>query len=259
MLEAPLEDQVTGAKRIQAQWRDVGPTPRGVDQRLWKEFRAVCDQIFANRSAEQVREREAQDQAFATLKHAIQQLEQAVEACTQGKSTASRQDMRGLDEPIEAALAGLPSRAPKTLMQQIDRARNAYQDLLEQQRHAAINEEVEQWQRWEAEVTAAEQGGQVGTAPHPVFEARLNGTAAEIDLIQLVLTAEIAADVPSETHQSERMAIQIDMMNQGQRGIDATWQTLVEQWCSAPKQPADSGPLNERFFRAIKQRVTMQA
>ncbi len=258
LLEQPLDTQVAGAKRLQAAWRDVGPTPRGVDQRLWKEFRAVCDQVFANRNADQERERVAQEGALATLTGAIEQLEHAIQACRDGTNTASQQDFRALNEGIERANADLPMRQPKEIERRTEAARREYRDLLQQSKQAAVTAEIDQWERWEAEVSHVEHAEAAPTtnAPHPVFESRLAGAGpSDVDLVRLVLIAEIAADLQSESHQSERMALQIEMMNQGQREVEATWQELVAEWCAAPKTDHDAAALSERFFRAIRQRA----
>jgi exonuclease SbcC len=39
-------------KNVQSAWKQVGTTDRGVDQRLWKEFRKLCDATFAKRDEE---------------------------------------------------------------------------------------------------------------------------------------------------------------------------------------------------------------
>jgi hypothetical protein len=41
-------------KNVQSAWKQVGITDRGVDQRLWKEFRKLCDASFAKRDEEKV-------------------------------------------------------------------------------------------------------------------------------------------------------------------------------------------------------------
>ena len=58
-----------------------------------------------------------------------------------------------------------------------------------------------------------------------------------------------------EADQQQRMALQIELINQGlsnMRLVDD--QQLIERWCaSGPKSPADE-PLRVRFFTALAQR-----
>ncbi|MCZ6501152.1 MAG: DUF349 domain-containing protein, partial [Gammaproteobacteria bacterium] len=36
-------------KQIQSSWKKIGITDRGTDQKLWKEFRKICDDVFKKR------------------------------------------------------------------------------------------------------------------------------------------------------------------------------------------------------------------
>lgn len=50
LLALPDQRQaVDQAKRLQASWQQVGVTARSVDQKLWREFRAACDAVFAKK------------------------------------------------------------------------------------------------------------------------------------------------------------------------------------------------------------------
>lgn len=51
-------EKANALKELQSRWKDVGPLPRQVDQRLWKLFRAECDVVFQARNA--VRDQRAQ-------------------------------------------------------------------------------------------------------------------------------------------------------------------------------------------------------
>lgn len=44
-------DKANAMKGLQQRWQQIGPTPRKVDQQLWKRFRAECDQVFEARNA----------------------------------------------------------------------------------------------------------------------------------------------------------------------------------------------------------------
>ena len=47
-----ISSLVALVKRIQSRWKKVGITDRGTDQKLWKEFRKICDDIFEKRDKE---------------------------------------------------------------------------------------------------------------------------------------------------------------------------------------------------------------
>ena len=45
-----VTDQAEAMKGLQRRWKAVGPLPRRADQRLWKQFREQCDQVFEARA-----------------------------------------------------------------------------------------------------------------------------------------------------------------------------------------------------------------
>ncbi|MFY0989304.1 DUF349 domain-containing protein [Halomonas sp. C05BenzN] len=48
----PATRRAEQAKALQRRWRALGRAPRGEEQALWREFRGLCDGIFASREAE---------------------------------------------------------------------------------------------------------------------------------------------------------------------------------------------------------------
>ena len=75
-------DQATAkaeaVKALQRRWKAVGPVPRRVDQRLWKNFRAECDIVFEKRNV--VRDRHADRQrTIAAAESLIDELERRVD------------------------------------------------------------------------------------------------------------------------------------------------------------------------------------
>jgi hypothetical protein len=51
------------AKQLQQEWKTVGAAAAKTDQKLWREFRAACDVVFARREAEFKARRQTQEQA----------------------------------------------------------------------------------------------------------------------------------------------------------------------------------------------------
>jgi hypothetical protein len=63
--DGALEDRLDEAKRLQRQWRSIGPVPRKLDQPLWAEFRQVCDALFELRDVAVAEQRAQADQTRA--------------------------------------------------------------------------------------------------------------------------------------------------------------------------------------------------
>lgn len=49
--EVPAARRAERAKTLQRRWRALGRAPKGEEQALWREFRGLCDTIFASREA----------------------------------------------------------------------------------------------------------------------------------------------------------------------------------------------------------------
>lgn len=75
-------------KRIQADWKKIGPAPRAQNESIYQEFRGHCDYFFNRRSA-QFEERELEYTENLTKKEAIcVQIEQLNEKSTKAELTA---------------------------------------------------------------------------------------------------------------------------------------------------------------------------
>jgi len=75
-----LPDAIQQAKRLQQQWKSVGMVSRREDSKLWRKFRAVCDQIFARREQEKQAASEARDTNYTDALYLCEQLEQLAES-----------------------------------------------------------------------------------------------------------------------------------------------------------------------------------
>lgn len=114
-------------KALQRRWKQVGPVPRAVDQRLWKRFRAECDAVFEARSAAMGRHMERRA-AIDEAEGLLDELERRVDFDASLDRNAVADYRRRVD-----ALGSLPRdllRRAETLIQDADRV------VVEQQRGA---------------------------------------------------------------------------------------------------------------------------
>lgn len=247
LLEQESSDGLAaGAKDLQAQWRNIGTTPRSADQRLWKRFRKICDEIFDRLGNERTAHRTAQKQVETELTAQLNAFDPSnagiADAEAQLNTLADRAQELGLERQFRKAL--------NAKEQQLTARRNA-------QRQASQQKRLEEFMLWDQQVSEAEAAGNSIAAPHNLFNPRIAGTAASEDLHTLTMEAEIAADIPGpKDEQSARMTLQIQLMNQGMRNMQLVDnQQLLERWCqSGPKTPADDA-LRQRFFAALTARL----
>lgn len=63
------------AKRLQQEWKAIGPTSFKEDKKYWEDFRAACDKIFAKRNTEASAQRETHKQSenqLGVMLHALE-------------------------------------------------------------------------------------------------------------------------------------------------------------------------------------------
>lgn len=112
-------DKAEAMKALQRRWKAVGATPRRVDQRLWKLFRAECDSVFEARNA--VRDRHDQRQrTIAEANALLAELEKRVDIDPALDRNTVADYQRRLEE-----LEGLPNelrRQADAMLEHADRA-----------------------------------------------------------------------------------------------------------------------------------------
>ena len=260
--ETDLRVATEQVKKLQAQWRDIGITPRAVDQKLWQNFRISCNRVFERRSEQSTAfKAELQDhkvQAQALLKEisTICELE-----------TSALQAQMGRIEELKIAfneLGALPKEDIKQLQtqfndllarfnQQVKEQKQAHQDkkwqdffllgeLISKYEMAITSksgeEELEQAvEKQLSAITSWPTGGEA------VIRDRLAGSnqlskeqqaANEIALRKLCIRMEILSDkaTPAED-QALRMAYQVERLQQdfGQGTADSI-DGLKLEWVS---------------------------
>ncbi|WP_233552772.1 DUF349 domain-containing protein, partial [Jiangella rhizosphaerae] len=129
-------------RELMAQWKAAGPAPRGVEDSLWKRFRAAQDTFFGARAAHQSK-RDDEQQANLVVKEGILAEAEALLPITDWK--AARQQLRVLQERWEEA-----GHVPRDAMRSVEGRMRRVEDAI---REAEQNE----WQRSNPEARARAQ------------------------------------------------------------------------------------------------------
>ncbi|WFM70928.1 DUF349 domain-containing protein [Halomonas sp. CKK8] len=164
--EMPAARRAEQAKALQRRWRELGRAPKGEEQALWREFRSLCDDIFASRDAA----RDDQAQRNQARLDAMQALIDRLDSW----HPAHSREVSVLDEAVReaTALEPLPSGRRSEGMRRrwtgIVRARR------ERLARLSLAEEAERWQAIRPLLNAHLQadarrlaGGPVETVPLP--------------------------------------------------------------------------------------------
>lgn len=233
----PLPAAMSSAKALQQEWQQVGITRHKEDRRLWKAFRAACDQVFARRQEErqqhQARETEAD--------------QQALEVVRQAKETASGRDMGAIESAI-ASLSGAGDGASGKVRKILA---DTAQQLRQQLRLLATER---QWADWQQAIEARREGP-VPPSQLPGHWPQLATTSQARSAAELVVLAEILTGRPSpDEHQALRMELQVRRLSQGLGQGDAgdsSLEALVAQWCIGLAEDARPRALEARLVATL--------
>src|SRR5262249_12341577 len=122
-------------KALQQRWRGVGIVPRRIDQRLWKDFRAVCDIVFGQRDAARTEQRQAAESQLAKAEQVVAEFERALDAAT--SETADSAVLSDFSARYDA-VGDLPRDAARRFEQRYRDTERGYRVLLRQAQHDAV-------------------------------------------------------------------------------------------------------------------------
>lgn len=110
-----LQAAVAGAKKAQTEWQPTVQASRREEQALWRQFRGVCDGIFAHRQAEQQAMEAARQQNLARRTALCEELEALAEVGSDAIAQARR---RVQEAQQEWATMGSMGRSAQRAMEQ---------------------------------------------------------------------------------------------------------------------------------------------
>lgn len=231
-------------KKLQQDWKAVGMTPRGPDQRLWAELRTHADAVFSRLG-------EQRDARKASIDAVVAEGEALLKAAREAVSTDA-DNARTLVDEAGAGLAGLS--LPKSAAQRLSKELSQLQQSLRDS--AARKEETRHQASWQKLIAVLEQADNEAPADLPVgIEPEWFNAAGGTDMSaqELCIHMEVLADQDSPaSDQAARMAIQVKRLAEGLgKGVTASEERseLIRQWL----QLKDTNePERLRFTQALK-------
>ncbi len=142
----PATQRARDAKHLQRRWRELGRAPKGEEQALWREFRNLCDEIFASREAEY-------DDQAARAKKRLETMQAAIDRIDTWQPSSSD------EEPIlDDAIAEVDALKPLPPGRRTEGMTKRWTGIVRARRERlarlAVNEEVVAWQSLQALLTA---------------------------------------------------------------------------------------------------------
>jgi DNA repair protein SbcC/Rad50 len=284
-----LHAVIEQAKALQRNWRGVGITPRGADQRLWKAFRGTCDDIFGFRDQSRHDQQQALDERAARVESLCSEFQQRL-----ASATVDNGGLAALKRELDA-LGELPRDTQVRLQTQVRELEAAHRRALqERQRRLREQEltllEVADRQMGELELAVARgeitaidavqerlstltadtgDAGERQMAPriHTLERTLTQQELARFESLiedagerryRLTVETEIRAGLESPAEdQQRRLALQVERLNQGFKQPGRIEQedalALARRWCEIGPWDANAPALSKRFFNACAQ------
>ncbi|WP_430462658.1 DUF349 domain-containing protein [Thalassolituus sp. LLYu03] len=250
-----LSNAADRVKTLQANWKAVGITQRGPDQKLWQQFREHCDAVFA-------RLNESRNARKAEIDELVTQAEGIVAQATALLNADAGDAGHQLSELNQAfAALTLPKGAHQRLSQQLKAVAGELRNRREAEQKVARQQS---WQGLIARLDALAAGDDAwqsaNALPLPegyqqsLFDAARADFASRTDnstANDLCILMEIVADAATaDSDRARRMELQVQRLADGLgKGLTTEQEriALTERWLSEGT-PA----LQARFISAVK-------
>ena len=253
-----LDDQerINAIKGLQAEWKAVGPTFHKAEERLWSEFRTLCNSVFETR---RVQREERKETISRNIDDAKDMVDKLLRRARGGKQQFDVNAVHEVEEQLAELV--LPARIKKDL----DRKLAQVDDILADRKLAALQMEASERLKLLLEKDVELAGYETSDSPIPVewydavqndmvlFESR-TPLSDDSTLRDIVLRAEIQAEIePSSTEDEERrlqlrvgdLATTMGRSEASQKDIA---EGLIRDWVAVAH---GEQPMRERFNRAM--------
>jgi Domain of Unknown Function (DUF349) len=251
-------------KRLQAQWKEIGPASREREQSLWHEFREQCDAVFQKRQQAHVDYTAGLEAAKTQAVALCVEIEQlavvtgselleangkisAWRAAFEALGELPRAEARGLQRRFDQAVGSLEAQAAQ---QRTRDAQKSITDIFEAARkvracewaaiQGASDSERESLRRQAEEFFAAMKKGPTGTNQAIKEVLAKTDTVTGLDLEAreralriLCIRCEILSEKPTPIEdESLRRQFQVQRLMQGlgQGGLSNDWNAMLVEW-----------------------------
>ena len=278
-----VERRIEGTSAIQARWREVGPMSQSANRKLWKEFRGLCDQVYAQRRAHKTQETEAYRDRIANARQVLQQLEETLEGASIEKVSVG--ELTQFSEQWET-FKGLQGESFKRLENKWRDLSRRYRQMLREGDVARQLKQIELASHIDTSLCDAEQalldsGGHIADTELEVLLADIKslfgktlptrferlreaivGEETEVQAYlakrqRMCVTLDILLDRESPPEDKAlRLEIQVQRINRGAGAVLDQQEDplrIAREWCEAGPVGQGSRELNQRFFDTLKE------
>ncbi len=240
-------------KKLQQDWRSIGFAGARNENKLWQQFRAINDEVFALRDQQKEQQSQQAERITAQIQQQLQQITvqlSSIKTLTQWEQlTTQFEQLR--DETSSAMSYKLLVKDIQQVEKQLHQKQVELKKSLKNQSWKQLFDVLEALAKQEISTEAQLMDWLASSQVKLKFHKLLLLLLADQNPSQreeLTLTLEVIAGLPSPQEcQEQRRALQIQLMQQKlNEGETLTLNTLFEQWLTAGKLTTADLPLISR-------------
>src|SRR5690606_19106064 len=287
-----LPQAIEEVKRLQSQWKATGPIPHARSQRMWEEFRAACNAVFARRQEEFAQQAARLEETRLAAEALCAQIEQAGQEGPADRPSGEaqlrawqeafhalgelpRDQARNLRERYQRAMthfdsqiAGLARRDAQVMEANVRTAarhvracqRAAMQgDPAREELKSAAEAFIAGVPRWPSKAIVQALRQSLARADTADF-VQADDAAREQDLRRLCIHAEILSGTPTPPadaglRREQEMQLLSQGLGQARQADERAWEAMRIEWFGLDAaEPAVHDALELRFMRCLERR-----
>ncbi|MDN5869367.1 MAG: DUF349 domain-containing protein [Nitrococcus sp.] len=195
-------------KRLQQDWKALGPARPAADRALWKAFRGACDGIFADRDAQRARRRSRRDQLVQEAEEICVQFEALVGESGPTDGETLRKEAARL-RSVFRSLTLPHGRGGRAMNERFEAVSDALGERFQQLEAVAARHELAELKRL-AELSRAWEAGETGPIS-PAEAMELPGWLLE-PLRQRWAAAEAGKPKGADPEASRRICVRLEIL-----------------------------------------------
>lgn len=248
-----------GIKNLQKEWREAGSTFYKEEERLWGEFREICNSAFENL---RIAKEERKETIAKNIDDARELVDKLLKDAQSSDLELSKDEAARVESKVDDMF--LPTHVRRNLHRKLAQV----DDLLDDRKHVVRQMQLSDRLKLLLEKDTELAGFEASDSPIPMtwfdevqsdsvwFESRLAGDN-ESALRDVVLRAEIAADIPAadEADESRRLQLRVGAlaldMKSGKQSKQEVAEELVKDWVGLAHGEQDMRPRFQEAMAAV--------
>ena len=255
--EIEILELVDKIKSLQKTWTSTGPIPQRIEDKLWKNFRKICDTVFERRDKALIERRSLLQNNVELTNQISRSAIAALQDAVENKTSELPRQMQEFESTLQNM--DLPKQSKNNFYISLRSLKAKWHKHLESLKRENRKQQIAQILELDKRLAMLEEAREdvskflYDAGSHAkYFENRNPNNADPDELNEIVVRAELYENIPSpEADKEIRLRIMVERLNEGmgKRNIEAELShKLLARWCQIAH---GKSAFRERFHQAL--------